>query len=112
MSTKVHPAATPTEGETKAPATTTGSAEASALSLPVTILKDVFNFPDHIPKDLLPKRLIYVGWRKKEICTTTTKVMKPHGRRAATTACKVGSVMNVPTARLILVLRVWQRKIV
>ena len=49
---QVH-ASAPTEGETKSPTITTGSADASASSPAVTILKDVFKLPDHIPQDML-----------------------------------------------------------
>jgi hypothetical protein len=49
---QVH-ASAPTEGETKSPTITTGSADASASSPAVTIFKDVFKLPDHIPKDML-----------------------------------------------------------
>ena len=52
MSAKLY-VATDTVGETKAPAITTGSAEAFVSSPPVTILQDVFKLPDHIPKDML-----------------------------------------------------------
>jgi hypothetical protein len=52
MSAKLY-VATDTVGESKAPAITTGSAEAFVSSPPVTILQDVFKLPDHIPKDML-----------------------------------------------------------
>ena len=43
--------AAPTKGETKSP--TISSKEVAVLSPPVTILKDVFQCPDHIPEDML-----------------------------------------------------------
>ena len=68
--TKVHaatPTLTPTKGETKAPAPTTGSEKATApTAAPVTILKDVFEFPNDIPEDMCSEE-VQICQEAKEI---------------------------------------------